>query len=81
MMPLEATRDRLGSQKITRAEHKRVTACVLEGTPAQVVAALEEWGPKFTPAGRAKKQVERVQGVPDAGPMWIPGAAPPPMAA
>ena len=45
---LEATKDRVGSQKLQRAEHRRLTKAVLEGsTPEEIQAALGEWSRKM----------------------------------
>ena len=73
-MVLEATRHRLGSYRLQRAEHRRLTETVLGGTPEQIQATLTEWEAK-----NGSKMVAKVTGLPDTGPMWIPGAAPPPV--
>ena len=77
-MVLEATKTRLGSTKLQRAEHRRLTKAVLEGTPDEIQQAVAEWQRKTDTTARPPA---KVAGMPDAGPMWIPGACPPPVEA
>ena len=72
-MVLEATADQLDSQLLSRAEHKRITAAILEGTHAENRKAVAAWRQKH----EKRRAPVPVPGIPDAGPMWIPGMAPP----
>ena len=68
---LDATKQRVGSQRLTRAEHKRITREVMEGTPESISAVMR----RYTPARNVPKHAA---GAPDTGPGWIPGACAPP---
>lgn len=69
-MVLDATRTRVGSQRLTRAEHRRFTREVLEGTPQGIRQVIA----KYSTASQPPK---RLAGLRDVGPGWIPGAAVP----
>ena len=69
-MVLDATRTRVGTQRLTRAEHRRFTREVLEGTPQGIRQALA----KYSTASQPPKRLARLR---DVGPGWIPGAAVP----
>jgi hypothetical protein len=67
-MVLDATRTRVGTQRLTRAEHRRLTREVLEGTPQGIREAIAKYSP-------APQPPRRDAGLRDVGPGWIPGAA------
>ena len=69
-MVLDATRTRVGTQRLTRVEHRRLTREVLEGTPQGTRAAIA----KYSPAPQPPRRDARLR---DVGPGWIPGAAVP----
>ena len=72
---LEATKDRVGTQRLTRKEHRELTKDLLEGTPQSCRQAMEKyWAATSKSPSRVPKPVK---GVPDVGPGWIPGAAVP----
>ena len=73
-MVLDATKTRVGAQRLTRAEHRRFTREVLEGTPQGIRQAIAKYSTASQPAKRLPR---RAVGVPDVGPGWIPGAAVP----
>ena len=72
---LEATKERIGTQRLTRKEHRALTKDLLEGTPQSCRQAMEKyWAATSKSPTRVPK---RARGVPDVGPGWIPGAAVP----
>ena len=68
-MVLDATRTRVGTQRLTRVEHRRLTREVLEGTPQHPRGDRQ-----VQPAPQPPR---RDAGLRDVGPGWIPGAAVP----
>ena len=68
---LEATKDRVGTQRLARKEYRALTKDLLKWTLQSGRQAMKKAAASKSPTRVPKP----VKGVPEAGPGWIPGAA------